>query len=373
MRFNLGVNHASKGLGDLVASFVGAPEVSAQARRRRETQIGRALLTQAQADKAQSETAINRDTLAARGGLGDSFARLLQSAGASPTLGVPAAGAFRASGGNAAQLGDLFSTVVNAGRQRSAIARSDAGDPTGANIRLAASGRTPVTPFRQTTGGLVLNQATGAQDQSSPAAQATIGDIAARAAASLGTAADRNASAASTSALLQPKINTEVARTAELNARAGRGPGGKPVAEFISPTAAEVKNAKALLKQFIPKELQDAINDEVGTITAGQIKALTRRGVPFLDAARQVAQGIVNQITPGDTGNGFNPFDNTDPSFDFSGPGNAPDAPVLAPTAPQHTDPNLVLQQARDAILQGAPLDAVSERLRSLGLNPLDL
>lgn len=190
-----GVRTFQQGIGDLVGSLMTGDRSAREAYERELTRLERADATRMQGRKYRLEGDVLQDQVNARPGLGDALGAVLGDAGRDPALGGHYATVYRAAGGNAGQLGDLVAQFANLGRQNDAIEGYEA-NPTRANVQLAASGRTPYTPHTQTAGGLAIDTGTGAQNQSSPAAQRTLGAIAALAAERTAAADVNNARAA---------------------------------------------------------------------------------------------------------------------------------------------------------------------------------
>lgn len=188
-----GLGAFGQGLGDLAQSYMGRGALEAKARREHERELASAYRESQLGRKAGFEANIAGDEWAARQGLGENMAVLLEAAGhVDPRVGQALAGAYRASGGGAAALGDIYRDQMDLLRRNQAIQSFDAGDRTRGNVLLRAGSAETFTPFRQNERGSVIDEATGAIRQDSPMAQAALGVLAAeeaqrRAAAGLST------------------------------------------------------------------------------------------------------------------------------------------------------------------------------------------
>lgn len=180
MQYRAGLNAAGRGLGDLVESLMGGDALAAKARRSHEKDLANAYYDTQRGRKAGFEADIAQDTHGARMRLGDHLAEIVPTLGLNPQAAPALSGMYRASGGNAGQLGDLV-RHIQAGNYVNQAGQSYAGGNRDlANFQLRQGGETPYTPYAQNAQGSVLNEATGTVDQTNPIAQANLGELAAQ-------------------------------------------------------------------------------------------------------------------------------------------------------------------------------------------------
>ena len=233
---------AKQGLGDAMRSFALAPSArqramlsGVQARAGARANMERARKLGIEGDLAQ----MRLDTLS--GGLAEHF---------SPE----AVALMQAGQGNAAQLAQGARTFEELQMARNA---TEEGDLNRANINLLAAGRQPYQPFAQTASGSVLHRGTGAVDQSSPLARATVAKLGAQ-------AGQAGAAASLATARREQLLPAQVAAQEALVAQRGRQTqtGGAPTTDFRQ------------MQELIAQNVDPQVAQAVGYGTLKMYKAL---------------------------------------------------------------------------------------------------
>ncbi len=223
----------------------------------------------ADARKTTAEADLATSRLRALEGLEGSIGPVLQSYGVAADALPGYASLLRAGQGNASALVEALARGSAAQRASDAVGTYQGGNADLANFMLQAAGEKAYQPYQQSAQGSVLNQATGAVDQSSPLAMASIaseralaGERGAGAGAAQALARERDQAAALNQAkviteglrpdLVRAQTSAENAQAMQRYADASRPGGtGKP--------SAATEKLNVLLARGVPADLAEGI------------------------------------------------------------------------------------------------------------------